>query len=281
MINMAPEKTEQPFGSSSSSFAIPADGSARAHVMRVQSGTRNSSYQAAANTQSAKYTVQENALVESQYPESVLSKKVLDALTEDVDPAKSLADIRRVLVGPTRQLHDARMEEILTILEESDKAMQASLRGLEDQFVSLTATSNKQATGLSDANQRIDLQTEHLNLELQRSAKTQQDMLSELFLMFDKKLEKMTTQMNQQIENLSTQTSTNIQSLVTDFAERMQELTALTIANDDKIVEQIGTRINRAEAFADKENHRHIAAFANGFSDLADRFLALRSGQNN
>jgi hypothetical protein len=290
MVTMAPEKSDKSQGLS---FPVTAGGSARTHVMRVQNGTRTSAYQVQVGGRTTYSSLPDKTSPDGKYPESMLSKKVLDALAEDPDPAKSLADIRRVLVGPTRQLHEARMEEVLDILEESDRAMQASLRALEGQFADLAAAADKQAMGLEETNKRLDRQSDHLNSELQRAAKTQQDMVSELFLMFDAKLEKVTEQLNQQaaqsdqqaaqlgqkIDSLSNQTTNSIQSLVNDFAERIQDVTRSTSANGDRIVEQMETRLARAETYADKENRRHIAAFADGFSELADRFLALRSVQ--
>jgi hypothetical protein len=290
MVTTVSEKNEKSQGAS---LTVTADGSARTHVMRVQNGTRTSAYQVQVGSRSTYTSMPDKTSGDGKYPESMLSKKVLEALAEDPDPAKSLADIRRVLVGPTRLLHEARMEELLVILEESDKATQSALRALENQFTSLTVITDRQATGLEENNQRINRQSEHLNSELQRAAKTQQDMVSELFMAFDAKFEKMTAQLNQQaarmdqkvaqldqqIEGLTNQTTTSIQSLVADFAERIQDLTRATSANDDRIVEQMETRLGRAETYADKENRRHIAAFAEGFSELADRFLALRSVQ--
>ena len=44
-----------------------------------------------------------------------ISKKVLDAMAGDPDPGKTLADIRTLLVGPTRTLHDAMFEEVIDI----------------------------------------------------------------------------------------------------------------------------------------------------------------------
>ena len=290
MMTMAPEKTDKSQGLS---FPVTADGSARTHIMRVQNGTRTSAYQVQVGGRTTYNSMPENTSADGKYPESMLSKKVLDALAEDPDPAKSLADIRRVLVGPTRQLHEARMEEVLEILEESDQAMQTSLRALENQFANLATVTDKQAMGLEETNRRLDHQAEQLNSELHRSAKTQQDMVSELFLMFDAKLEKVTEQLNQQaaqmnqqdeqlshkIDGLSKQTTNSIQSLATEFGERIQDVTQATSANDDRIVEQMETRLTRAETYADTENRRHIAAFADGFSELADRVLALRNVQ--
>ena len=70
--------------------------------------------------------------IESTAPNSGLNKKVSAALAEDSHPAKSLADIRQILVGPSRRLQDARFEEVITILEESDRAFQLALCALEN-----------------------------------------------------------------------------------------------------------------------------------------------------
>jgi Zn-dependent metalloprotease len=280
MVNMAPETSEKP---QAVSFPVTNDGSTKSHVMRVKNGTRV----AARST----YTTTPDKISDRTFPESALSKRVLDALTEDIDPAKSLADIRRVLVGPTRQLHEARMEEVLQILEESDKATAVALQGLESQLNSLAAVTERQAVGMEETNQRIERQAEHLNAEIERSRKSSHDMLSELFLVFDSKLEKAITQLTQQVgqmESQSTQlsqriddvanhTSDSIQTMASDFAGRLQDLSAATVANDERIIDQFESRLGRAEVYADKENRRHLAAFADGFSELADRFLALRN----
>ena len=116
-------------------------------------------------------------------------------------------------------------------------------------------------------------------------------MLSELFLMFDSKLEKVitqlaqqatqmesqSTQLNQRIDDVANRTSDSIQTMASDFAGRLQDLSAATAANDERIIDQFESRLGRAEVYADKENRRHLAAFADGFSELADRFLALRN----
>jgi hypothetical protein len=45
---------------------------------------------------------------------SAISQGVLDALADDPDAEKSLADIRRILAGPTRRLQDARFDEFVS-----------------------------------------------------------------------------------------------------------------------------------------------------------------------
>ena len=64
-----------------------------------------------------------------------ISKKVLAAMAGDPDPVKTLSDIRSLLVGPTRSLHDAMFEEVIDILEESDREVQNALVGAGEQLL--------------------------------------------------------------------------------------------------------------------------------------------------
>jgi hypothetical protein len=62
---------------------------------------------------------------------------------------------------------------------------------------------------------------------------------------------------------------------------RIQELAATARADNDKVAAVLEARVTRSEAHAEKENRRHIEVFADGFSDIADRLLALRGIQSN
>ena len=75
-----------------------------------------------------------------QYAKPGVSKKVLAAMADDTDPAVAMANIRKLLVGPTHKLHDAMFEEVITILEESDREVQQALRGLERKWGTLSHT---------------------------------------------------------------------------------------------------------------------------------------------
>ncbi len=216
----------------------------------------------------------------SRYTESVLSKKVLDALSEDIDPAKSLADIRRVLVGPTRRLHEARMEEVIAILEESDRTARQALGSLEKRYGELARSCEKLFAASDDTQRRFHDQSMLLNSELQKNQEAQQQMLSEMFLVFDKQLEKMTTELNQKIDSLAARTSQDNHMLASDLTRQIHELAEATRADNDKVAAVFEARLTRSEAHAEKENRRHIEVFADGFSDIADRLLALRGVQN-
>jgi len=216
----------------------------------------------------------------SKYSESVLSKKVLDALSEDIDPAKSLADIRRVLVGPTRRLHEARMEEVIAILEESDRNAQQALGSLEKRYGELVRSCENLFAASDDTQRRLHDQSMHLNSELQKNQEAQQQMLSEMFLVFDKQLEKLTAELNQKIDSLAARTSQDTHMLANDLTRRIHELAEEARADNDKVASVLEARLARSEAHAEKENRRHIEVFADGFSDIADRLLALRGVQN-
>ncbi len=231
-------------------------------------------------SQTPRFTPIERIPSGSKYTESVLSKKVLDALSEDIDPAKSLADIRRVLVGPTRRLHEARMEEVITILEESDRSAQQSLGSLEQRYGELARSCEKLFVAADDTQRRLQDQAMHMNSELQKSHEAQQQMLSEMFLVFDKQLEKLTTELNEKIDSLSAKTGQDNQMLATELSRRIQELAANTRADNDKIAAVFDARLTRSEAHTEKEQRRQIEVFADGFSDIADRLLALRGMQN-
>lgn len=231
-------------------------------------------------SQTSRFTPIERLPGTSKYTESVLSKKVLDALSEDIDPAKSLADIRRVLVGPTRRLHEARMEEVIAILEESDRNAQQSLASLEQRYGDLARSCEKLFAASDDTQRRLQDQAMHMNSELQKSHEAQQQMLSEMFLVFDKQLEKLTAELNEKIDSLSAKTSQENQNLATELSRRIQEVAANTRADNDKIAAVFEARLTRSEAHAEKENRRQIEVFADGFSDIADRLLALRGIQN-
>jgi hypothetical protein len=279
-ISVTPRHLEHTGQSSGRAFPGDSDEETPAKpAVLEQNGPQRSPAKNPLTSQPPRFTPIERLPGGSKYTESVLSKKVLDALSEDIDPAKSLADIRRVLVGPTRRLHEARMEEVIAILEESDRNAQQSLGSLEQRYGELARSCERLFVASDDTQRRLQDQAMHMNSELQKSHEAQQQMLSEMFLVFDKQLEKLTTELNEKIDSLSAKTGHDNQMLATELSRRIQELAANTRADNDKIAAVFEARLTRSEAHAEKENRRHIEVFADGFSDIADRLLALRGIQ--
>ncbi len=273
------ERTGQPSGRVFS-FASGEEAETKPAVMGEQNVPPNAAVQSPVAAQPPKFMPLERNPAVTRYSESVLSKKVLDALAEDIDPAKSLADIRRVLIGPTRRLHEARMEEVISILEESDRSTQQTLGSLEKRYNDLARTSEKLQVASDETQRRIQDQSVDLKSELQKNLDSQQQMLSEMFLVFDAQLEKLTAELNGRVDALAAKTGQDHQALAADLTQQMQELAATTRADNDRVASVMEARLARSEAHAEKENRRHVEVFADGFSDIAERLLALRGVQS-
>jgi Skp family chaperone for outer membrane proteins len=213
------------------------------------------------------------------YEHQTMSKKVFEALSDDTDPSKALADIRRLLVGPAAQLHEARMEEVISILEESDRTHNSSIANLELRCNELAAMCERLLSANEEAHGKIQSNADYFNSEIQKANKAQQDKLSELFIMFDNKLQKMSAEMHQLVDTLAAKTSSDYQALANDVVGRVQQLASSTAANHDKLVTHFENRLNQAEAVAEQDKRKQLDSFAEGFADLADRLLSLRKGQ--
>ncbi len=127
-----------------------------------------------------------------QYAKPGMSKKVLAAMADDTDPAVAIANIRKLLVGPTHKLHDAMFEEVITILEESDREVQQALRALERKWSTLSHTTDELVAKSLDSKDQNREQAEFVQQELQKSAASHQEMLSEMFLVIDTKIDELT-----------------------------------------------------------------------------------------
>ena len=104
------------------------------------------------------------------------------------DPVKTLADIRTLLVGPTRSLHDAMFEEVIDILEESDREIQNALQSLESNYYKLSDITENLITASVETRDQSRQQTELFQEELQKTVAGQQEMLSEMFMAIDAKV---------------------------------------------------------------------------------------------
>jgi hypothetical protein len=169
---------------------------------------------------------------------------------------------------------------MIAILEESDRGAQLALGSLETRYGELVHSCENLFAASDDMQRRLNDQSMLLNTELQRNQEAQQQMLSEMFLVFDKQLEKLTTELNQKVDSLAARTSQDHHMLANDLIRRIQELAEEARADNDKVASVLEARLSRSEAHTEKENRRHLEVFADGFSDIADRLLALRGLQN-
>ena len=216
-------------------------------------------------------------VTEYETAKPAISKKVLAAMAGDPDPVKTLADIRKLLVGPTHTLHDAMFEEVIAILEESDREVQNSLQSLESRCVKLSHITNELASSSLENRDQNRIQIELLRKEIQKSATTHQDMLSEMFLAIDAKIEELTRRVSQKVEALSKKVEADMHQAAANQERNMQELEVKCLAGNLEATQYIEIRLAKLKSRSDSEKDDLREVFADGLASLADRFKALRN----
>jgi septal ring factor EnvC (AmiA/AmiB activator) len=117
------------------------------------------------------------------------------------------------------------------------------LAALERRYNDLAVTSEKLLVASDETQQQIQDQSAQMNVELQKNLDTQQQMLSEMFLVFDAQLEKLTSELNQKVDSLAARTGEDHQALADDLARRIQELAATTRAYNDRVASVMEARL--------------------------------------
>jgi hypothetical protein len=205
-----------------------------------------------------------------------VSLRVQEAFREDVDPTKSLASLRELLIGPVSRLHEARMEEVLTILEEADRATRLSVRTLNARNNEIAGAYQSLLEGSAELNQRVQLLSSTMAAELQKSEKAHDDKLAELFMVFDQKLEKLTIEINQRIGRLEAKTGDDHVALASNVISRIDELTVVTRTAYEQQARHFESQLAEAGANSESQRLSQIDALADGLGELTHRVLALR-----
>lgn len=207
----------------------------------------------------------------------VANKKIQAALRSDPDPAASLADIRRLLVGPTRNLHDAMFEEVITILEESDREVQRSLRSLEQKCASLFHITESLVFSSKDSKEQYNSQFDAFQKELQRSAVAQRDALTEMFMVIDKKLSELTAEVNGKIEAISGEAQTAMREALAKQDSKLRELEEKYRASERQEITKLQNRLDDLERKSSREKDRLSEAFTGGLSTITSRLKTMRT----
>ena len=216
-----------------------------------------------------------------QYAKPGMSKKVLAAMADDTDPAVAIANIRKLLVGPTHKLHDAMFEEVITILEESDREVQQALRALERKWSTLSHTIDELVAKSLDSKDQNREQAEFVQQELQKSAASHQEMLSEMFLVIDTKIDELTKQVDQKIEALAHEIEADMREAAASQERRLQELEAKCLAASKVEMASLESRLTRIERKSNTSTDDLNEVFAGGLTSIADRLKAMRDKQAN
>jgi hypothetical protein len=211
--------------------------------------------------------------------EPVLGKRILEAFKEDSNPSKSLAEIRELLIGPVSKLHEARMEELVSILEESDRSNQVAIKELGTRCDSLSKTCEHLIAALNDTNDLLQRQSEQQTADLQKQAKAHGEAMAETVAAFESNVQKLTNDQNYRIDGLATKMANDYQALVANVTMRIDDLAQATSANDDRIVSNFEAMLAHSDANSEHMRSKQIETFAEGFNDFADRILALRGSK--
>ena len=210
------------------------------------------------------------------YDPRKISKKVLASMAGDPDPGKTLADIRALLVGPTRGLHDAMFEEVIDILEESDREIQNALRSLESNYYRLSEITENLITASVETRKQARQQTEVFEEELQRSVAGQQEMLSEMFMAIDAKIAEMTAQVDRKIEAVAKKLEAGLREAAISQERADQALEARCLASSSEAIELLEARLGHLERKSSTDQAVIREVFADGLLNIADRFKTLR-----
>ncbi|HUQ34871.1 MAG TPA: hypothetical protein VM144_00680 [Aestuariivirga sp.] len=208
-----------------------------------------------------------------------ISKKVLAAMAGDPDPVKTLADIRRLLVGPTRGLHDAMFEEVVDILEESDREVKTALIALESKYFRLSNLTEELDSASTESREQNRQQAEFFQEELQKSVTAQQDMLSEMFMAIDAKLEELTAQFNRKIEGLANTLEAAMRGAAANQERASQALEARCLASSSEAADLMEKRLAHLERKSSTDQEVIREVFADGLLNIADRFKHLHQNR--
>jgi hypothetical protein len=207
-----------------------------------------------------------------------ISKKVLAAMAGDPDPVKTLSDIRSLLVGPTRSLHDAMFEEVIDILEESDREVQGALEALESNYYRLSDITDGLVTASVESRDKARQQTQMFHEELQKSVAGQQDMLNEMFMAIDAKIAEMSAQLDRKIEALAKKLEAGLREAALSRERADQALEARCLASSSEALDLLEARLGHLERRSSLDQAVIREVFADGLLNIADRFKTLHHG---
>lgn len=184
-----------------------------------------------------------------------LGQKIKEAIQTDYDPAESLAAIRAILLGPTHRLHDARIEEIVTILEETDRANQTSFKTLEH---------------------RCEAMSGKLDSELKKAADLQQDYMVELGRAVETRFQHFKSELDEKFEQRAAKSSSDMAQFAREMANQMKEQEKRFTTSIDAMTKRFEERFMGLDQQTDEVQQMSAQVFAEGLNDIAKRLTALR-----
>jgi hypothetical protein len=274
--------------------------SAASNIRTMSHSSRKPAFRAQSDDKATPAELHMIPTVKTKKTASGPSEKVVSALIDEGDPAMKLAELRDVLFGPTRKLQEARLEELVAILEQVDREAQATQQNFAEQFSKADAVDRQLAADLfgtnqhieemakqherdlSEANVRLHALADRMKQEILHAAEIHKRALEEQADGFSSKLDKLSSLVFRQMEEMSEHQKLAAHVMSHDFATQLGELDAATKAleaatraSDDRIRAEIDARVMQLEGNAEDEKRRSLKVLTEGLSSLSERLQSL------
>lgn len=207
-----------------------------------------------------------------------LSARLMQALRDDADPIESLADIRGLLVGPVTRVHEARIEELLSIMEEADRGYQHMFRELHSRGDELVEKTEVIKLDAAKTNEAIVNASTQQDLNLLQASREMGHALKEIAQKFESNFQKLFSDLSHRIENLATKTSDDHQALLNNLTKRIDDHESATFANDEHILAKLENQLATSEANMKAQRSNDLNSLAEGLANLSDVVTKLRMG---
>ena len=205
-----------------------------------------------------------------------LSSRVMQALRDDADPLESLADIRGLLVGPATRVHEARIEELLAIMEEADRGYQRAFRDVHTRGDDMLEIAEVIKLEVAKTNEAIVNASTQQDLNLLQASREMGHGLKELSQKFESNFQKLFGDLSHRIETLATKHADDHQGLLHNINKRIDDLESATFANDEHILAKFENQTATSEANLKSQRITDLNSIADGLADLSDRIAKLR-----
>ena len=208
--------------------------------------------------------------------EAIISPRILQALKEDSDASESLSDIRGLLIGPVTRLHEARIEELLAIVEEADRGNRQAVKHLNARADDLSALCEKNLVSIAQTDETLRTTTIQQGANLSNAVQDINNALKDLFQRVEADIQQQSSALNDRVTHLAARTAEDHQMMLTYFTKRIDELEIATAANDERNLVKLENKLAKYAADMKVERTNDFESLSEGFADFSDRILGLR-----
>ena len=212
--------------------------------------------------------------------EAAISPRILQALKEDSDASESLSDIRGLLIGPITRLHEARIEELLSIFEEADRGNRQAIKNLNARADGLISLCENNQLSIVQTNDTLRATATQQDADLVSAIQDISDALKDMIQRVEANFQQHSNALNDRVSNLAARTAEDHQTLLIYFTKRVDELEVATAANDERNLLKLENRLAKYAADMKVERTNDFESISEGFADFSDRILGLRVGRS-